>query len=75
MLRVQPAGDRGVAFWDRYIRRMHGTLDTWNQFMHYKFTFYAPELDAHILWLAEVSIEYGIRNVVDHATIDDLASP
>ena len=65
------AGDRGVAFWDRYIRRMHGELTTWNQFMHYKFTFYAPELDSHVLKMMQLQKSYMLRkyrNGMDNKT-------
>ena len=45
----------------RYIRRMHGELTTWNQFMHYKFTFYAPELDSHVLKMMQLQKSYMLR--------------
>ena len=65
------AGDRGVAFWDRYMRRMHGGMKTWNQYMHYKFTFYAPQLNSHVLKLEQLGNPYMLRryhNGMDNKT-------
>ena len=61
---VSVAGNMSVGLWDDIMRSQHGTMKDWDQFMHYKFTFWAPNLDEHAKKFKELGLPHLARKCV-----------
>lgn len=62
--KVTKSGDKDIAYWDEYQRTINSesfATDTFNQFMHYSLTFYAPDISRTVATLIENEIPYLAR--------------